>query len=131
MLQKKHHPWDKTTFKIEISCPQCGYSNVVDQETAAEYYNHRIYSYFQSIHGTVLDLGCGGGFLSGFLLADSQVKKVYGLDQDEECINDLADLTQNEKFRFFLADVRQLNNLFAESSLDFLVSRVLPTQTGQ
>lgn len=108
---------------MKINCPLCGYENDVDQKAAENYYNHRIYSYFQSIHGIVLDLGCGGGLLSRFLLADSQVKKVYGLDKDGECANDLADLMENRKFQFIQADVSYLNNLFAESSLDFLVSR--------
>jgi cyclopropane fatty-acyl-phospholipid synthase-like methyltransferase len=108
---------------MKINCPLCGYENDVDQKAAEAYYNHRIYSYFQSIHGTVLDLGCGGGFLSRFLLANSQVKKVYGLDQDEECTNELADLTKNGKFQFFQADVSLLNDLFTECGLDYLVSR--------
>ncbi|MET1247727.1 class I SAM-dependent methyltransferase [Sporolactobacillus sp. STCC-11] len=95
----------------------------MDQKAAEDYYNQRIYSYFQTIHGTVLDLGCGGGFLSRFMLANNPVTKVYGLDRGEECANELADLTKNGKFQFIQADVSHLNNLFAERSLDFLVSR--------
>ncbi|MDN3956356.1 class I SAM-dependent methyltransferase [Sporolactobacillus laevolacticus] len=108
---------------MKIRCPKCGTENVVDQKAAANYYNHRIHSYFNDLSGTILDLGCGGGFLSRYLMDNKRIKVIYGLDQDEACNDQLTDMTVLSKFQFLHSDIAQLSKVFAEQTLDFLVSR--------
>ncbi|MCO7126871.1 hypothetical protein NIE88_13950 [Sporolactobacillus shoreicorticis] len=73
VLQNAHHPWDRTTFGMIISCSSCGHENYVNQQAAAFFYKQRIYRYFTNLSGRILDLGCGGGLLSSYLLSQQNV----------------------------------------------------------
>jgi len=123
VLQSAHHPWDQTTFGRIIRCSKCGSENHVNQQAAAYFYNQRIYSYFNELSGVILDLGCGGGFISSYLLNQQKINLVFGLDQDKNCALELTKLLSNHKFTFIHADICKLHDLFAKQSIDYLVSR--------
>lgn len=80
ILQNEHHPWDNIDFTVKLKCSLCKNEVVIDREKAEEFYNRRIYSYYDDINGTVIDLGCGGGFLSRYLLKNNYVNEIYGID---------------------------------------------------
>lgn len=122
ILQNGHHPWDKTAFSIKINCSACGHERVIRQSDAEAFYNKKILSYFSGLSGFVLDLGCGSGFLSRALIQNQQIDKLYGLDTDPACEKATAGLCHN-RFKFVLADLRNLNQFFAPGSVDYLVSR--------
>ncbi|WP_373899402.1 class I SAM-dependent methyltransferase [Haloimpatiens sp. FM7315] len=84
VLQNKYHPWEDVDFKIKIKCRNCGKSLEVDKSKAENFYNRKILSYFKDVEGTVIDLGCGSGFLSEYLLENNNVKKIYAIDNDIE-----------------------------------------------
>lgn len=122
ILQNEHHPWDETDFKIKLKCEQCGSELVVDKSSAEIFYNNKIYGYYENLYGNVIDLGCGGGFLSRRLLSNKSIEKIYGIDLDEDCAEELKDI-RSEKFNFINLDLCNLSEQFLENSIDFLVSR--------
>lgn len=62
ILQNEHHPWIDTSFAVKLKCNSCGSEVIVDRKGAEEFYNNKIYSYYNGLHGKIIDLGCGGGF---------------------------------------------------------------------
>ncbi|QAA33474.1 class I SAM-dependent methyltransferase [Clostridium manihotivorum] len=124
ILQNLHHPWSDTKFEVKVTCNCCKKELVINKDMATEFYDGKILSYFDGIYGDVLDLGCGEGFLSRTLLKESAVDKIYGLDIDEQCTDELKDIiNHSNRFKFVKADISSLNEIFSTSSIDFLVSR--------
>lgn len=124
ILQSDYHPWDDGEFIVKLRCDTCNKEIIVNKDIAKAFYDKKIYSYFKNLHGTVVDLGCGGGFLSRYLLKNRKVKNIYGLDLDFQCNDELSDIIQlNPKFQFFCADAREIEDIFYGSTVDFLVSR--------
>lgn len=124
ILQNGHHPWDDTTFTVKLKCNSCGNEITIDKKSAEKFYNNRIYSYYDGLYGKVIDLGCGGGFLSRYLLNQTKVERIYGLDIDMDCINDLSDIIGiKNNFKFIQSDISDISNIFNPNSIDFLVSR--------
>ncbi|MEG1142228.1 MAG: hypothetical protein RSE41_07270 [Clostridia bacterium] len=74
ILQNKHHPWDDTQFSIKLKCNVCNSDVVVDKNSAKIFYNNKIYSYFRNLYGEIVDLGCGGGFLSRYLICQDRYR---------------------------------------------------------
>jgi SAM-dependent methyltransferase len=124
ILQNKYHPWIDTEFTVKIKCSSCGNGIIVGRKAAEEFYNNKIYSYYNGLYGKVIDLGCGGGFLSRHLLNQEKVDKIYGIDNDEDCINELEDIIKEQmKFEFINSDISSISSRFSRGNIDFLVSR--------
>lgn len=124
ILQNEHHPWDDTKFSIKLKCSNCNRDVIIYKKEAKAFYNNKIYSYFNDLYGNIIDLGCGGGFLSRYLINQDNVKTVWGLDIDDNCIGELEDIIGiNEKFKFQKYNGSDLAKEFDESSIDYLVSR--------
>lgn len=124
ILQNKYHPWDDTKFTTKLKCNVCGNELIVDKQNAQIFYNNKIFSYFNDIYGSVIDLGCGGGFLSQYLICQDSVDIVFELDIDKGCIDELSDLIgQNNKFEFMDYEGQNLRKLFNENRVEFLVNR--------
>lgn len=124
ILQNERHPWDESSFTIKLKCSVCGTEVIIDTKSAALFYDKKIHSYFNNVSGNVIDLGCGGGFLSRHILAQPNIEKVYGMDVDIDCENEISDLIKHRStFKFINSDIKSLDILFAPSSIDFLVSR--------
>lgn len=124
ILQNEHHPWENTRFTVKLRCKSCNSEVVIDKDRAEEFYNNKIYSYFNGVYGKAIDLGCGGGFLSRYLLSQSSIERVYGLDMDKGCSKELADIIDKQrKFKFINCDIHNIGSVFKPNSIDFLVSR--------
>jgi len=123
ILQSEHHPWDDTEFLVNLKCSSCNKDVIIDRERAARFYNEKIYSYYNNLEGSILDLGCGGGFLSRNLIKNNKITKVYGLDIDLESEVDLKDIIENPRFNFIHSDIDNINAIFQKRSIDYLVSR--------
>lgn len=124
ILQNEHHPWNDTTFSIKLKCNFCGNEVIVDKKHAEVFYNNKIYSYYNGLYGKVIDLGCGSGFLSRYLLNQNQIEKIYGLDKDKGCLDKLSDIIKGEKkFEFINYDISNISKIFNLKSIDFLISR--------
>lgn len=124
-LQEKLHPWDEGDAFLTLPCPACKTLVRVSQPLAKDYYNQRIYSLFADVKGVVLDLGCGGGFISQFLLSLPQVSRVIALDSDPGCREALTPLAVHGRLEFILADVADLGVALAGTQVDYAVSRDL------
>lgn len=123
ILQNEHHPWVDTAFTAKIKCSSCGKEAIIDRKRAEEFYNNKIYSYYNGLYGKVIDLGCGDGFLSRYLLEEDKVHKIYGLDCDLDCMGELADINKKKKFEFIQGDISNFGSKFIANSIEFLVSR--------
>lgn len=123
VLQNKFHPWESTDFVCKIPCPSCATVVEVDAGKAAEFYNKKIFFHFNDVRGTILDLGCGGGFLTKLLLTLPGVDRVIALDNDLGCRDELGKLLGDPKLEFVLADISEIGRLFAPGSIDYAVSR--------
>ncbi|MCD2346328.1 methyltransferase domain-containing protein [Clostridium guangxiense] len=123
ILENEHHPWLDTGFTIKLKCGFCGNEVIIDRKCAEEFYNNKIYSYYNDLYGKIVDLGCGGAFLSRYLLKQDKVDKIYGLDCDEDCINELTDIKSQKKFEFIQSNISNISSIFSSNSIDFLVSR--------
>ncbi|WP_234123888.1 class I SAM-dependent methyltransferase [Clostridium hydrogenum] len=122
ILQNEHHPWVDTEFTVKLKCNCCGKEITIDRKKAEEFYNNKIYSYYNSLYGNIVDLGCGDGFLSRFLIKQNKVEKIYGLDIDDACLYGVADII-GEKFQFIQSDIKSIGSNFKDNNIDFLVSR--------
>lgn len=125
IMQNKVHPWgDDIDFKIRIECVSCGKKMDIDKEKAQEFYSRKILSYYNDVEGKIIDLGCGGGFLSDFLLHNEKVSKIYAIDNDISCKDDIEKLNNGEdKISFINMDICDLNKYFVDLKVDYLVSR--------
>ncbi|WDV47968.1 class I SAM-dependent methyltransferase [Clostridiaceae bacterium M8S5] len=124
ILQNKYHPWDEDVdMEITIVCNKCNNKVTIDRESASLYYDNKIYSYFKDIKGHVLDIGCGGGFLSRFILNNLMPCKVYGLDVDEGCIEELNDLAREDRFNFNKSNIKNIKTDYKDVHIDYIVCR--------
>lgn len=124
ILQNEHHPWIDTEFTVKLKCSSCGSEIIIDRKAAEAFYDNKIYSYYDGLYGKVIDLGCGGGFLSRYLINQEKVDKIYGIDNDADCINELEDIIKEQKkFEFINSDISGISSRFSRGSMDFLVSR--------
>lgn len=85
VLQTEHHPWSSKEHIINIKCVRCGREHAVNREQAALFYNQKIFSLFSDIEGSVVDFGCGGGFLTQYAAAQTGDSKIYAIDPVAEC----------------------------------------------
>lgn len=124
ILQSEHHPWIDTTFTVKIKCNSCGREVTIDKKAAEAFYSDKVCTYFNGLYGKIIDLGCGEGFLSRYLLKQDKVDQIYGLDNNPDCINELADIIdEKNKFQFIHSDINNISSSFKPNSIDFLVSR--------
>lgn len=124
ILQNEHHPWIDTAFTIKLKCNSCGNEIIIDKKSAEVFYSNKIFSYYNGLYGKIIDLGCGSGFLSRYLLNQKEIDKIYGLDSDMNCIDELTDIINEQKrFEFINSDIKNIRSKFSSNSIDFLVSR--------
>ncbi len=125
VLQNKFHPWtDDADLMIKMNCPNCKQIIEIDKSKAEKFYDQKIHFYFNDLEGDVIDLGCGAGFLSEYLVEKDAVSKIYALDNDESCIEDLNDINDIEnKIEFLNTDICNLREHFKLESIDYVVSR--------
>lgn len=117
ILQNKQHSWSKTDYIVKLICPKCGKNLDINQKEAQNYYNKKIFSYFSGLDGTVLDLGCGKGFLTQHIKNLEKVEVVYGMDVLDSSIEGL------DKVTFIKDDLKNLSSHFKKDSIDYLVQR--------
>ncbi|GCD10516.1 class I SAM-dependent methyltransferase [Clostridium tagluense] len=124
ILQNKFHPWDDVDFTISIECTRCNKRVNIDNKKAANFYSKKVLSYFGNIEGQIIDLGCGGGFLSEFLLKEDKTNKIYAIDNDISCKEGIEKLCNVEnKIVFINMDIKDFGKLFKSKQIDYLVSR--------
>ncbi|MBS4535341.1 class I SAM-dependent methyltransferase [Clostridium sp. D2Q-14] len=124
ILQNKFHPWNESDFKIVIKCSYCKSFLTVDKQAAEQFYNERIYSYFEDVEGIVLDVGYGGGFLTQHLINKESVEKIYAIDIDENSKEEINKLvTKHKNIEFKLCDLKNILEAFKEKSVDYVVNR--------
>lgn len=124
ILQNSFHPWSSTDFIVKAWCPVCGRAVEIDQSRASEFYSRKILSYFTDVSGEVLDLGCGGGFLTEFVAGKDDVSRVCAIDSDPACEGSIGAINDPErKIRFERMDAGKIGRRFASDSVDYLVHR--------
>lgn len=124
ILQDKFHPWGNKDFTILVECPECRKKIYIDRCKAERFYSKKILSYFKNLEGEIMDLGCGEGFLSEFLLHEEKVGKIYSIDNDISCKEDIEKLNiMNDKITFINMDIKNLGEQFKAGQIDYIVSR--------
>lgn len=124
ILQNKVHPWDNSNFITRIECPQCGNVVEINKDKAEKFYNEKILSYFNNVDGTVMDIGCGGGFLTNHIVKLEDVTKVYSIDKDLACNEEIKAIEdKHNKVKFYNMDISNLSNQFQSKSIDYIISR--------
>ncbi|MGI5853416.1 MAG: class I SAM-dependent methyltransferase [Bacillota bacterium] len=133
VLQNKVFPWSESDFQIKMICPACGKMVVVDQGRASDYYSRKILAMYDDVRGTVLDLGCGGGFLTEYVAAKKEVTRVLAIDPDPGCAEAINQIPDPEgKIDFRVADASVLGDLAGAGmagveagtpSIDYLIHR--------
>lgn len=78
------HPWMDVEATYTVTCLKCGLKNEITRENAETFYNDKIFECFKDVKGRVLEIGCGGGFLTEYLHGKEDVSYVCGIDLDGE-----------------------------------------------
>lgn len=124
LLQQDYHPWGDKEFAPLVTCPKCQQKQIINKEQAAIYYSRKIYSFFDIPDGVVLDLGCGGGFLSSKLIQNSKITKIFAVDYDQNVQKSIESI-KSPKIKFINQDADHLENNKLISNVDYLVHRDL------
>lgn len=120
LLQEESHPWFAVDVVCEVKCENCGTMNSINQRDAERFYNNRIYELYKHVSGCVVDIGCGGGFITNHLAAKDDIEEIYAIDSDS---SSKEGLTDSEKIHFILGDIVENDKLLDDISVDYMVSR--------
>lgn len=123
ILQNKFYPWDNIDFEIIMTCTSCGCSNTINNIKAGIYYDSKILSYFSDVEGDILDIGCGSGFLTKYILDNLSCNKVYAIDTDKSCIDDFHEYMDNESLQICIDDIKNIKEIFQGVNVDCIVGR--------
>ena len=110
----EEHPWSEGNIAKEVICLNCKKKNVITMDEARTYYNNLIYDIFKEAKGNVLDIGCGGGMLTKYLLTKDSVNKVLAIDKDDD--TDVKDV-------FIKVDLDDFDEKIFDIHFDYLVCR--------
>ena len=108
------HVWLNEKIEKEVVCSFCGHKNVINILEAREYYNNLIYDCFKEAKGNVLDVGCGSGFLTKYLLDKKDVNSVVSIDKDDD--TDVKDM-------FMKIDLDDFDERVFNKHFDYVVCR--------
>jgi len=120
VLQTELHPWNEHECSLEVECRKCKGVNLIDKDAAEKYYNSKISSCFAELRGTVVDYGCGGGFMTEMNLDNGDITRVYSIDIDPVCLESFSSINDS-RVTFILGDYNDLKKV--DSSIDELISR--------
>lgn len=88
-LYVPEHPWMEIETTHAVTCLNCGKHHTISRCDAESFYNEKIYSCFKDVRGRVLEIGCGGGFITEYLRSKGDVSYICGIDLDES--NEICD----------------------------------------
>lgn len=108
------HVWSESNIGKEVVCSSCKQKVFIKIEEAREYYNDLIYSCFKEVKGNVLDIGCGGGLLTKYLLSKDEVDNVLAIDKDDK--TDVKDI-------FMKIDLNDFDEDIFKMSFDYIVCK--------
>ena len=119
---EKHYPESKEFTReagkyLQTICETCNYFEAIKTVNWKSYFTNEM---------TILDLGCGGGWLSAYLSTMDQVQKIYALDSSHAFLtNLLPDVIskmngKNEKIEAIEGLFNPL--LFSDGELDAIVA---------
>lgn len=125
ILQNKVHPWSEDEdFNVRMICNRCGNIVEINRGKAEMFYNNKIYSCFADIKGKVIDMGCGSGFLTDYIVRSEKVDEVYAIDKDDDCISSIESLNDPKgKIHYQTMDIAELSKYFHADSIDYIISR--------
>lgn len=123
ILQNKVHPWDNINLIIRLVCPKCGKVVDIDKNKATEFYNNKIFSYYDDLYGTVMDLGCGGGLLTKHILKNEDITRITCIDNDESYHKKIKALSTTDRIQYFNLNITNLTEYSRSKSIDFMICR--------
>lgn len=120
-VMSDRHPYVlNTDFKLKEKCKNCGKENVITKDKAINFYEKKVRDVFSGVFGCVLEIGCGGGFLTEALLVNKNVKKIVAVDIDDDLNNNLK---QNKKLTFLQLDLNTFKEKDLNQKFDFIVCK--------
>lgn len=111
------HPWcgDKSILKT-VTCSKCGRTYKIDCVAGEDFYNQKVLECFKDIYGNVLEIGCGGGFISNYVMNLKDVNYLVTIDKDEESICRISD-------KHYQLDLNNFDENVFETKFDFIICR--------
>lgn len=114
---KDEHPWNGNIDIIEkVKCDKCGKVNEINCFKASEYLENKIYECFKNISGKVLEIGCGGGLITNYLVNNHKVEYLVTLDNDNESISEISNKHIN-------MDLNKIDLSVFDGEFDYVVCR--------
>ena len=96
------HPWMEDSSIIKtLRCNKCNKEHLLDYIKASEFYNNKIFDCFKYVSGKVLEIGCGGGLVTGYISSLDSVSYLATLDVDKESISDISNKHYNVNLNDF------------------------------
>ena len=117
ILQNKVHPWDHISLIIRMVCPKCGNIVDIDKKKAEKFYNNKIFSYYDDLYGTVMDLGCGGGLLTKHIIKNEDITRIICIDNDERCHKQINAISNTKRIEFFNLNIPNLTEYSKNKSI--------------
>ena len=114
---KDEHPWNGDTEILEkVKCDKCGKIIEINCFKASEYLETKIYECFKNVSGRVLEIGCGGGLVTNYLVNNPKVEYLVTLDNDDESISEVSN-------RHINMDLNIIDICVFDDSFDYVVCR--------
>ena len=110
------HPWSEEKIVKVIVCNHCGKTHEIDCKKAKEFYNNKIFDCFKSVSGSVLEIGCGGGLISQYVVGLENVTYLATLDIDDESISEVAN-------KHYQLDLNNFDENAFKTKFDFIICR--------
>ena len=111
------HPYGvDDSFVLDVVCPKCKKEQKISKSEIVSFYENEIRGLFDNAFGNVLEIGCGGGFITRHLLKNKNVKSITAIDVDDISFS-------HPKLKFIKQDLEDYKNIDLTQKYDFLVCK--------
>ena len=118
---REEHPYGvPEDYALKLVCKKCGKQNIITKEKSIKFYEQKVRAVFNNAAGSVLEIGCGGGFLTKALIDNKNITKIVAVDKDDVLRENVKN---NKKLSFVKLDLDYLDETIFKQKFDYVVCK--------